>query len=401
MPKKKSKKNKASKNKTVLEYTVKVQPEEIEIKQEEISPEKGKENVENLVEKPNTKPENTKEENHEETAVKEVNKEEKETDNTLKNNTEKEKKSLKKRFSFSRNKKNKIVLNENDEPAMNGHGEVRRSNSLSSHDGSTKGSRIPLGKFRTLQFNKKKQISSSCGNFDASKTQVSNAGTDDWRMTGLLDTVAKSNSMVALDTSGSTNLNESVNKDESAVVVDPTSSNVSPQPVESKKSNNVTVEDGHQQSPRKNTSPDIIVEEDEQEALKLAEPIVVEIKPNNQPKSPAKDVKLKDLAITVEDINAVKEKLGSPTANSPKKESQPENVNKPITTASDDNIEKEVVAGPTSKDSYELSEDQIITIRKLCDVIEEFHIELPQDIQTSDWLVLNLSQPTVKPLITC
>lgn len=114
--------------------------------------------------------------------------------------------SLRKKFSFARKKKSK--QNQEEEIKMNGNhnkeanGSVKRSQSLS--DGK-KESKIPLGKFRTLPF-KKKHMSASL-DFE-SKNKVKDSGQDEWRMSGLLDTVAKSNSVASLNAASRSSVNE-------------------------------------------------------------------------------------------------------------------------------------------------------------------------------------------------
>ena len=114
--------------------------------------------------------------------------------------------SLRKKFSFARKKKSK--QNHEEEIKMNGNhnkeanGSVKRSQSLS--DGK-KESKIPLGKFRTLPF-KKKHMSASL-DFE-SKNKVKDSGQDEWRMSGLLDTVAKSNSVASLNAASRSSVNE-------------------------------------------------------------------------------------------------------------------------------------------------------------------------------------------------
>lgn len=114
--------------------------------------------------------------------------------------------SLRKKFSFARKKKSK--QNQEEEIKMNGNhnkeanGSLKRSQSLS--DGK-KESKIPLGKFRTLPF-KKKHMSASL-DFE-SKNKVKDSGQDEWRMSGLLDTVAKSNSVASLNAASRSSVNE-------------------------------------------------------------------------------------------------------------------------------------------------------------------------------------------------
>lgn len=114
--------------------------------------------------------------------------------------------SLRKKFSFARKKKSK--QNQEEEIKMNGNhnkeanGSVKRSQSLS---GGKKESKIPLGKFRTLPF-KKKHMSASL-DFE-SKNKVKDSGQDEWRMSGLLDTVAKSNSVASLNAASRSSVNE-------------------------------------------------------------------------------------------------------------------------------------------------------------------------------------------------
>lgn len=114
--------------------------------------------------------------------------------------------SLRKKFSFARKKKSK--QNQEEEIKMNGNhnkeanGSVKRSQSLSE---GKKESKIPLGKFRTLPF-KKKHMSASL-DFE-SKNKVKDSGQDEWRMSGLLDTVAKSNSVASLNAASRSSVNE-------------------------------------------------------------------------------------------------------------------------------------------------------------------------------------------------
>ena len=114
--------------------------------------------------------------------------------------------SLRKKFSFARKKKSK--QNQEEEIKMNGNhnkeanGSVKRSQSLSE---GKKESKIPLGKFRTLPF-KKKHMSGSL-DFE-SKNKVKDSGQDEWRMSGLLDTVAKSNSVASLNAASRSSVNE-------------------------------------------------------------------------------------------------------------------------------------------------------------------------------------------------
>ena len=114
--------------------------------------------------------------------------------------------SLRKKFSFARKKKSK--QNQEEEIKMNGNpnkeanGSVKRSQSLSEGQ---KESKIPLGKFRTLPF-KKKHMSASL-DFE-SKNKVKDSGQDEWRMSGLLDTVAKSNSVASLNAASRSSVNE-------------------------------------------------------------------------------------------------------------------------------------------------------------------------------------------------
>lgn len=114
--------------------------------------------------------------------------------------------SLRKKFSFARKKKSK--QNQEEEINMNGNhnkeanGSVKRSQSLSE---GKKESKIPLGKFRTLPF-KKKHMSASL-DFE-SKNKVKDSGQDEWRMSGLLDTVAKSNSVASLNAASRSSVNE-------------------------------------------------------------------------------------------------------------------------------------------------------------------------------------------------
>lgn len=113
--------------------------------------------------------------------------------------------SLRKKFSFARKKKSK---NQEEEIKMNGNhnketnGSVKRSQSLSEDK---KESKIPLGKFRTLPF-KKKHMSASL-DFE-SKNKVKDSGQDEWRMSGLLDTVAKSNSVASVNAASRSSVNE-------------------------------------------------------------------------------------------------------------------------------------------------------------------------------------------------
>lgn len=114
--------------------------------------------------------------------------------------------SLRKKFSFARKKKSK--QNQEEEIKMNGNhnkeanGSVKRSQSLSE---GKKESKIPLGKFRTLPF-KKKHMSASL-DFE-SKNKVKDSWQDEWRMSGLLDTVAKSNSVASLNAASRSSVNE-------------------------------------------------------------------------------------------------------------------------------------------------------------------------------------------------
>ena len=114
--------------------------------------------------------------------------------------------SLRKKFSFARKKKSK--QNQEEEIKMNGNhnkeanGSVKRSQSLSE---GKKESKIPLGKFRTLPF-KKKHMSGSL-DFE-SKNKVKDSWQDEWRMSGLLDTVAKSNSVASLNAASRSSVNE-------------------------------------------------------------------------------------------------------------------------------------------------------------------------------------------------
>ena len=120
----------------------------------------------------------------------------------------------KKRSSFSKKKKYAVQTDSDNaeehakvKKKLRSAEKVKRSSSFSLNDSSR--SKIPLPKYRTLQHSKGRYLSPSCSNFE-SRSMVLNPGMDDWRMSGLLDTVEKSNSMCALNISASnSNISES------------------------------------------------------------------------------------------------------------------------------------------------------------------------------------------------
>ena len=121
----------------------------------------------------------------------------------------------KKRFSFPKKRRTlnqhncQRINQENSSLEMKGTLEVRRSYSMSTKHQSTNKVAFPI--FHTLQL-KKRNISGSCGNFE-STSMVLNPGMDNWRMSGLLDTVEKSNSVYSLHSvSPSSSFSEKINE---------------------------------------------------------------------------------------------------------------------------------------------------------------------------------------------
>ncbi|XP_066918316.1 glutamic acid-rich protein-like [Clytia hemisphaerica] len=256
----------------------------------------------------------------------------------------------KKRFSFLRKKmsaslhnvntsSNDIKLNEMSEPQERG---VQRTQSMSTFDREPK-SKIPLYKSRSMKKQKKNNLTASTSNVD-STSLVLNPGMDDWRMSGLLNNVEPKA--------------EESPKASASVSITP-----SPVVAQSK--------DEQKENESIELQPTITVEETKEEPESAPDEVTVQVE------TPAEE--------PVE--NNIEQ-------NSPEKptESTESGAGSSREEIIDSESTPQLIDATTDAELYEFeNENKVVMVQKLEDVLREKKMVLPEDIISSDWLVLNLA----------
>lgn len=316
----------------------------------------------------------------------------------------------KKKFGFSH--KRKSHLNGTDVSQKKGtesktHDGVQRSNSLSLHNESK--SKIPLPRFRTLQ-PKKKNSSASCSAFETT-SMVLNPGMDDWRMSGLLNTVEKSNSMLSLGspvrgvvtekkpetpTSSNTESVDTVTHDcEATTPIQSETGSPSMEHIEV-----VSISDAPASPSTEKTTKD---EEDNISEKFLETDIDFDM-------HIAHDTTINETIIEEGDEDTDKQTKEEPseqpctnsessvsTNNSPK---HAESVKVESLANNGVNCEAKTnsieVVHEEEMEVYDLDDELVVVIRNLEYVVEENHIDMPKEVESNDWLILNLSQRVIE-----